>query len=214
MKTISSLVVAAVLACGAFAAQAQDNYFKIGVTRYDTHAKTNGISGIGVPPGADAKVGDATTIILVYERRFLDNFGAELVMGIPPTIKATASGSVAFLNAAGTVLETEIWAPTLLFNYYFFEPSATWRPYVGIGINYTKFKDVKSAIASNVDMGSSWGPAAQIGLNYAITKEVTAFLSLAAVKVKSKVVASDATVFTTTVDFRPTTYSAGVSYRF
>jgi hypothetical protein len=102
MKTTSSIVVATALACGAFAAQAQDNYFKIGVTRYDTHAKTNGISGIGVPAGADASVGDATTIILVYERRFGGNFGAELVMGIPPTIKAKAAGSVEFLNAAGT----------------------------------------------------------------------------------------------------------------
>ena len=93
MKTTSSLVVAAALAGGAFAAQAQDNVFKIGVTRYDTHAKTNGISGIGVPPGADVKVGDATTVILVYERLFGPNFGAELVIGIPPTIKAKAAGT-------------------------------------------------------------------------------------------------------------------------
>ena len=157
MKTTSSLVVAAALAGGAFAVQAQDNVFKIGATRYDTHAKTNGIEGIGVPPGADVKVGDATTAILVYERLFGPNFGAELVMGIPPTIKVEAAGSVEFLNATGTVLSVENWAPTLLFNYHFFEPGATWRPYVGIGINYTKFKDAKSSIASDVDVGSSWG---------------------------------------------------------
>jgi len=214
MKTISSLVVAAVLAGAALSAQAQDNVFKIGVTRYDTHAKTNGISGIGVPAGADAKVGDATTIIFVYERLFGPNLGAELVMGVPPTIKTKAAGSVEFLNATGTVLEVENWAPTLLFNYHFFEPGATWRPYVGVGINYTKFKDVKSSISDDVQMGSSWGPAVQIGIDYAITKEISAFLSLAAVKVKSKVVASGPTVLTTTVDFRPTVYSAGVSYRF
>lgn len=214
MKTISSLVVAAALAGGALAAQAQDNVFKIGVTRYDTHSKTNGISGIGVPPGADAKVGDATTVILVYERLFGPNLGAELVMGIPPTIKAKASGSVEFLNATGTVLSTENWAPTLLFNYHFFEPGATWRPYVGVGINYTQFRNIKSSIADDVDMGSSWGPAAQIGIDYMITKDISAFASFAVVKVKSKVVATSSTVLTTTVDFRPTVYSAGVSYRF
>jgi outer membrane protein W len=32
--------------------------------------------------------------------------------------------------------------------------------------------------------------------------------------VKSKVVASDSTVLTTTVDFRPTVYSLGVAYKF
>jgi len=214
MKTISSLVVAAALAGGALAAQAQDNVFKIGATRYDTHAKTNGISGIGVPPGADAKVGDATTVILVYERLFGPNLGAELVIGIPPTLKAKASGSVDFLNATGTILSTENWAPTLLFNYHFFEPGATWRPYVGVGINYTQFRNSKSSLADDVDLGSSWGPAAQVGIDYMITKDISAFASFAVVKVKSKVVATGSTVFTTTVDFRPTVYSLGVSYRF
>ena len=186
MKTISSLVVAAALAGGAFATQVQDNVFKI----------------------------DATTVILVYERLFGPNFGAELVMGIPPTIKVKAAGSVEFLNATGTVLSVENWAPTLLFNYHFFEPGATWRPYVGAGINYTQFKNAKSSIASNVEVGSSWGPAVQVGIEYAITKDINAFASLAAVKVKSKVVASDGTVLTTTVDYRPTVYSLGVAYKF
>ena len=107
MKTTPSLVVAVALAAGAFAAQAQENVFKIGVTRYDTHAQTNGIRGVGVPPGADVKVDDATTVILVYERLIGPNFGVELVMGIPATIQAKAAGSVEFLNATGTVLETD-----------------------------------------------------------------------------------------------------------
>jgi outer membrane protein len=214
MKTISSLVVAAALAFGASAAQAQDNVFKIGFTRYDTHAKTNGISGIGVPAGADAKVGDASTVIFVYERLFGPNFGAELVMGIPPTIKAKASGSVEFLNATGTVLSAKNVAPTLLFNYHFLSPADTWRPYVGVGINYTRFTHVRSSLAPDVEMGDSWGPAAQVGLNYAITKDISAFASVAALKVKSKVVATGTTVLTTTVDFRPTVYSAGVQYQF
>lgn len=214
MKTTSSLVVAAVLAGTGLAAQAQDNVFKVGVTRYDTHSKTNGISGVGVPEGADAKVGDATTVIFVYERLFGPNLGAELVMGIPPTIKAKATGSVAFLNATGTVLSAKNWAPTVLFNYHFFEPGATWRPYVGVGINYTRFRSVKSSISDDVEMGSSWGPAAQIGIDYAITKDISAFASFAALRVKSKVVASGPTVLTTTVDFRPTVYSAGVAYKF
>ena len=214
MKTISPLAVAAALAFGAFAAQAQDNVFKIGVTRYDTHSRTNGISGIGVPAGADATVGDATTVIFVYERLWGPNLGAELVIGIPPTIKAKASGSVEFLNATGTVLSAKNVAPTLLFNYHFFTAADTWRPYVGVGINYTRFTQVRSSLAPKVEMGDSWGPAAQVGLNYAITKDIGAFASIAALKVKSKVVATGSTVLTTTVDFRPLVYSAGVQYQF
>jgi outer membrane protein len=214
MKKILSLALAAALALGFTAAQAQDanNAVKVGVTRYDTHSKTNGISGIGVPPGADATTDDATTIIFVYERLFTPNIGLEFVLGIPPTIHAKATGSVAFLG--DNVLSAKNLAPTLLLNYHFFSPGDTWRPYVGAGINYTKFTDVKSSLAPDVKLGDSTGLAVQVGLNYALTKDVDLFASVAKLNVKSKVVAVGTTVLTTTIDFRPIVYSAGVSYRF
>lgn len=212
MKTNSSLALAAALALGCGVAQAEDNIFKVGVTRYDTHSRTNGISGIGVPPGADAETNDATTIIFVYERLFTPNIGAEIVLGIPPTIKAKATGSVAFLG--DNVLSAKNLAPTLLFNYHFFSPGDTWRPYLGVGINYTHFTNVKSSLAPDVKMGNSTGLALQAGINYAITKDIGLFASIAKINVKSKVVAVSSTVLTTTVDFRPIVYSAGVSYQF
>ncbi|MGZ5239141.1 MAG: OmpW/AlkL family protein [Caldimonas sp.] len=211
MKTISSLALAAVLGLCGFGAEAQDNIVKFGVTRYDTHSKTNGVSGIGVPPGADAETGDATTVIFIYERLFTPQVGLEFVLGVPPTIKAKATGSVAFL---GEVLSAKNVAPTLLLNYHFGTPGDAWRPYVGAGINYTKFTSVKSSLASDVKMGDSTGLALQAGINYAITKDIGAFASVAKLNVKSKVVAAGASVITTTVDFRPIVYSAGVSYQF
>ncbi len=212
MKTISLLALAAALALGCGVAQADDNVFKVGVTRYDTHSKTNGISGIGVPPGADAVTSSATTIIFVYERLFTPQVGLEFVLGIPPTIKARATGSVAFLG--DNVLSAKNVAPTVLLNYHFFSPGDTWRPYIGAGINYTRFTNVKSSLAPDVKMGSSTGLALQAGINYAITKDIGLFASIAKVNVKSKVVAVSSTVLTTTVDFRPLVYSAGVSYQF
>jgi outer membrane protein len=216
MKTIPTLALAA-LVLGSGAAQADgiadgNNVVKLGVTRYDPHSKTDGISGIGVPPGADAEVGGATTVIFVYERLFTPNIGAEFVLGIPPRLHAKATGSVAFLG--DDVLSAKNVAPTLLFNYHFFSPDATIRPYLGAGINYTKFTGVKSTLAPDVKMGSSTGLALQAGVNYAITKNVGLFASIAKINVKSKVVASGATVLTTTVDFRPLVYSAGISYQF
>jgi outer membrane protein len=216
MKTIPTLALAA-LVLGSGAAQADgiadgNNVVKLGVTRYQPHSKTDGISGIGVPPGADAEVGGATTVIFVYERLFTPNIGAEFVLGIPPRLHAKATGSVAFLG--DDVLSAKNVAPTLLFNYHFFGPDATIRPYLGAGINYTKFTGVESSLAPDVKMGSSTGLALQAGVNYAITKNVGLFASIAKINVKSKVVATGATVLTTTVDFRPLVYSAGVSYQF
>lgn len=202
-----------VLTCAALAgaAQAQDNTFKAGVARYTTHERNNGVTGIGVPPGADVDVDDATTLLLTYERALTPNIGVEIALGIPPKLEATGAGTVAFL---GKVLETRIVAPTLFANYHFGTPGDALRPYLGVGINYTKFTRIESTLAPNVEMGDSWGLAVQAGLDYAITPNWGLFGSVARIDVESKVVASGATVIRTTVDFRPIVYSIGVSYRF
>jgi outer membrane protein len=212
MRTTCSLALAAALASTAFAAKAQENVVKVGVTYYQPHSSTDGISGIGVPPGADAEVGTATTVIFVYERLFTPNVGLEIVLGVPPKTKTKATGSVAFLG--DDVLSAKNVAPTLLLNYHFFSPSDALRPYVGVGINYTKFTDVTSSLAADVQMSSSTGLALQAGINYAISKDWGLFASIAKIDVKSKVVAVGTTVLTTTVDFRPIVYSAGLSYQF
>ena len=193
------------------AAQAQENTAKLGVTRYTTHSKTNGISGPGVPAGADAETGDATTLLFTYERALTPEWGVELAIGIPPRIKAKATGSVAFL---GEVLSAKNVAPTVLVNYHFGTSSSSLRPYLGAGINYTRFVGIRSSLAPDVKMSDSVGWAVQGGLDYAITREWGLFASVSALKVKSKLVAVSSTVLTTTIDFRPIVYSAGVSYKY
>jgi outer membrane protein len=193
-------------------ALAQDNVFKAGVVRYDTHSQTNGIHGIGVPPGADAETGDATTVLFTYERMLRPEFGIELVLGVPPRIETKATGSVAFLG--DNVLSAKSVSPTLLFNYHFNAPGDALRPYVGAGINYTHFTGIESSLAPQVDMSDSWGWAVQAGVDYALNKQWGLWASIAALKVKSDVVAVGATVLTTTIDFRPITYAFGVAYKF
>ena len=210
LRILAAALAAAVLAP---AAQAQAlNTVKIGVIRYAPDAKTNGISGIGVPPGADAEVGAANTLLLTYERAFTPNLGLELVLGIPPRIHAKATGTTAFLG--DDVLSAKNVAPTLLLTWHFGQPGDTWRPYVGAGLNYTRFTGVRSKLADDVEMSDSLGWAAHAGIDYRINDRFGLFASIGASKVKSDLVARGATVLKTTIDFRPTTYSAGLSYRF
>lgn len=202
--------VAATFLLAAATASAQLNTVKLGAIRYQTHAETSGIRGIGVPPGADADVGSATTLLFTYEREVAPNVGIELVLGVPPTIKARASGSVSFL---GEVLSAKNVAPTLIVNYHF-NAGQAFRPYLGAGINYTKFTDIKSSLAPKVEMSDSVGPVIQAGFDYALNKECGLFASIAKVWVKSDLVASGTTVLTTTIDFKPITYSFGAYYRY
>lgn len=207
----TSLCIALLAAATALPALAQDNVFKLGLTRYDTNAKTSNLGGIGLPAGADVSVGDATTVIFVGERMVTPNVGVELVIGVPPKIKASGAGSVAFL---GEVLEARNAAPTVLVNWHFGQAGDTWRPYAGLGVNYTRFVGIKSPYGWDVSLSDSWGLAGQVGVDYAINARWGLFASVAAVKVKSDLVAVGANVIQATIDFRPVVWSAGMSYRF
>ncbi len=199
---------------GAFAQPvAQPNVVKGGAIYYQTHSKTDGIRGIGIPPGADAKTGNAWTVVATYERLLTPHLGVEAVIGWPPTIKARATGTVSFLG--DDVLEAKNVSPTLLLNYHFGGEGDALRPYVGAGLNYTRFADVRTTLpVDRVEMGDSWGWAVQLGVDYRIAPQWGLFASVARVDVQSKLVATGATVLTTTIDFRPVTYAFGVSYRF
>jgi outer membrane protein len=207
---IPVLLVAALVAAQQ-PAQAQSQTVKAGFIRYDVHSKTDGITGVGIPPGADAKVGGANTAFASYEIELKPNVGVELVLGVPPKITAKGTGSVAFL---GEVLTARNVAPTLLVNYHFGDKGATLRPYLGLGLNYTRFSDIKTPYAWDVKLRDSVGLAAQVGADYRLGQHWGLFGSVARVDVQSKLVATGATVLQTTIDFRPWTYAFGAYCQF
>jgi len=200
------------LACAQMQSAYSENVLKIGIARYDPHSRTDGVHGIGVPAGADADVGNATTLLLTYERMVTPNIGLEFAFGIPPTIKAKATGSVAFLG--DDVLSAKNIAPTAFVNWHLFSPGDAFRPYIGAGLNYTRFTSVKSKLASEAKLGDSYGLALQLGANYAVNRDWGLFASVARLDVKSKLVATGSTVLTTTIDFRPLVYSVGGYWQF
>ena len=210
-SNIRFIVLVTAAACAALPAFGQSQTFKLGVIRYDAHSKTNGVTGIGIPPGADAEVGDATTALLTYEYEVKPNVGIEFVMGIPPKIKAKATGSVAFL---GEILSARNVAPSLIVNYHFGDAGTAFRPYLGMGVNYTRFTDIQTPYGWNVKLTDSVGLMVQGGIDYALDKRWGLFASVARVDVKSKLVATGATVLQSTIDFRPWTYTFGAAYKF
>ena len=215
--TTMALFGAAVLLAAGTSATAQEtaaplNVIKVSASYYDTTGNAENVSGIGVPPGGDVTINGSWTAIFTYERMFTPNIGLELVIGIPPTTTADAAGSISFLG--NNILSAKAVAPTLLLNYHFGTPEDKWRPYVGVGINYTKFTDVKSRLGWSVQMGDSWGWAAQAGIAYAIDRNWGLYGSVGYADVKSNIVATGATVLTATADFKPFVYSLGLSYGF
>ena len=139
------------------------------------------------------------------------NIALDLVLGLPPTIKAQSSGAVPFL---GEVLSAKNVAPTLLVNDQFGDAGSVLRPYLGVGVNYTRFADAKSTDGWQLSLSDRWGLAAQAWVGYAINRQWGLFASVGAAQVKSNLVAIGAAVLRTTIDFRPITLAAGESFKF
>lgn len=204
-------LAAAALSPLALAQTEAQHTLKFGVVRYTTHSQTNGVTGVGIPAGADAQTGDATTLVFTYEVTLGSNLGVEVALGVPPKITAHATGTVAFL---GEVMSANSVSPTVFANYHFGAPGSAWRPYVGLGLNYTRFANVESPYGWEVKLSDSVGPAASMGVDYRINAQWGLWASVVAIKVKSDLVAVSGTVLQSTIDFRPVTYAIGASMRF
>lgn len=122
-----------------------------------------------------------------------------------------------------TVARVKQTAPTMFLNYKFFEPSASFRPYVGVGLNYTKFKVTSTAAGNDlygdgpvrISSSDSFGLAFQIGGSYKIDKNwsINAGWMTAAVR-NDVVIRTNHTEERLFYRFHPSVFSATVGYSF
>jgi len=61
------------------------------------------------------------------------------------------------------------------------------KPYVGAGINYTRFSSVDLKVAGASIDKNSWGPALQVGVDIPLTKGVYLNLDLKKVMIRTDV---------------------------
>jgi outer membrane protein len=203
-----------------------NNEVRIGLYYVHYFASADDISGPYVPPGVNLSVDDLETVYLAYVRRLSPDFNLELAFGLPPVAHTVGKGpeTLGSVPYNGQTISTARWAaPTLLLNYSFFDESQPLRPWVGIGINYTRFYSLQSTPAGNEASGgptslslrSSLGPAASIGLAYHPFERWSFYASYSAAMVHTKLVADTAGLIrTTNIQFWPTTVvvSAGFSF--
>jgi outer membrane protein len=122
------------------------------------------------------------------------------------------------------VISTAKWfAPTLLLNYVFFDESAAWRPYFGVGANYTHFYDRQSTAAGNagsggptsISLSNSLGPAATLGVSWHLRDHWGLYASYSYSVVRSDLIANTAgTLRRTHIDFNPNTLVVAVGFSF
>lgn len=158
--------------------------------------------------GLDLSVNSKVIPELDISYFFTPNIAAELVLTVPQKhdIKSgdTTIGSIKHLP------------PTLTVQYHFL-PTATFRPYVGVGVNLTLFSDVdfnpavQAALQPSVE-NTSIGMAYGAGFDYKLTEQLYLNVDVKKVHIHAKIKSFGEDAGTLKVN--PVLFGIGLGYRF
>ncbi|WP_146344751.1 OmpW/AlkL family protein [Phaeobacter marinintestinus] len=137
------------------AAQSQGDWtFGIGVGW--VNPKSTSATVAGLPLSVDEDVRPTFTV----EYFFRDNLGIELLAATPFQHDISLGGT--------NIASTKHLPPTLSLNYHF--PTQTkFKPFVGIGVNYTTFFDEQTSLGT-LNLSDSWGVALHAGADYQVSQ--------------------------------------------
>ena len=230
VRTLSVVLaaMAATLSCAApaLADDFPSNSARAGLYSVFFHVKADDLSGPYVPPGANIDAKNVKTLYLAYVRSLSPNFDVELTLGYPPLQKTVGKGPATLGSVPynGQTIATARWlAPTVLFEYVFFDQNSKWRPYIGVGVNYTNFYDRNSTAQGNAASGgptklsltASVGPAGTVGVGYHIANNWHAYASYSISKVSTDLTANTAGVIRTShINFGPQALVVSLGYSF
>lgn len=135
---------------------------------------------------------------------FTPNFAAELVLTYPQDVDIKVAGT-----QQGTI---KALPPSLMFQYHVTQLGA-FKPYVGLGLNYTIFTKHSNILngAASVD-GSSFGLAGQLGFDYMFSKNWGLNVDVKYIQMDTDVKVLGEKIGK--LDLNPVTAGIGVSYRF
>jgi outer membrane protein len=206
------------------APEVYNNKVRVGVVYFDVHTDTSPFSSNGpaflTPQPAGLSVGNATTLLLIYTRSLNDHWDVDAEIGWPPSHDTTGTGTLAPFGKVAKVKQAN---PTAFITYNFGERNDKWRPYVGLGVNFTHFYDAESTASGDLANGgptklslsNSWGWAAKAGLSYRVNDRWSIIGSVGTVKVKTDLTATTGSIVRkTTLDMQPIVYTLTVGYNF
>lgn len=117
----------------------------------------NGTLAAGTVP---TSIGDNTRPSITFEYFIRDNIGVEVLGALP--FKHS-------IKSNGTEIGTVKHLPPVISLQYHFDMDPRWKPFVGLGVNFTGFWDgeAKGPLAgSNLRVKNSWGLAAHLGVDH------------------------------------------------
>lgn len=173
MKKLSVAVLA--LSCWsgiALAHEAGEFFMRAGTATIRPSAGSDDVLGMG-----GFNVSNNTQLGLTFDYMVTDNIGIELLAATPFSHKVG-------LGPTGDLATVKQLPPTLMAQWYFGDAKTKARPYIGAGINYTKFFSTdfnqtgKDLGLTDLSVKDSWGAAGVVGLDYLVNQDWLINMSL------------------------------------
>ncbi len=231
MKTTLRLIVLAVGALSAVPAFANIsvNVGAITVAPNDSSSTLNVVESVaGLPAGStQVSVNNNTQLGLTIDYKINNNWTAELIAATPFTHDVKVKGSAIDGLDVGS---TKHLPPTLVAQYHFDMGNSNIDPFVGVGLNYTKFfsasasntlkttlqaRDVTTANDKvDLDLDDSFGLALQAGVNYKINDNWGAHFAVSKIDIdtEANVTVNGASIQKVDVQIDPMVVMVGVRF--
>ena len=196
-KNLLAVAVLCALTSGAAFAQQAESPWLVRVRAVHLDSANKDSTGLGL------SVNNKTIPEVDISYFFNKNVAAELILTVPQ--KHDLSSSV----LGGRIGSLKHLPPSLLLQYHFGAPG--FKPYVGAGVNYTRFSNVNLPAGVDIDR-NSWGGALQVGVDVPLTKNLYLNFDVKKVYIKTDVFAGGAKAGTFKVD--PVLVGVGLGWRF
>ncbi|HVH35928.1 MAG TPA: OmpW family outer membrane protein [Tahibacter sp.] len=202
MRISATLALLASSLLASATASAYDWTFKVGAHQVDPKSDNGTLAGGTLK--TDVSGDWRPTFQLEY---FLNpNWGVEVLAATPFKHDVTLNGAKA--------AEVSHLPPTVSLQYHF-NPGGKVSPFVGVGLNYTAFFDVKEQgplAGTQLTLGKSWGAAAHAGLDFTLSERWLMSVDLRWMDIDTEARVNGAKVGTVNID--PIAYGLAVGYRF
>ncbi len=197
---IGAAVAATLAASPAYALNQGDWIVRVGASQ--VNPKNNNATVLG----STINVNSDTQFSFTVGYMFTPHWGLEALAALPFKHDITLGGT--------KVATTKHLPPTFTLQYYF-QPQSSIRPYLGAGVNYTKFFSIKTTgplAGDHLNLGSSWGLSGQAGVDIDLTKKWFFNANVRYINIDSK--ASSDTTGDFKVHIDPWVYSVGIGTTF
>lgn len=140
---------------------------------------------------------------------FTKHIAAELVLTYPQRHDVTLAG-------VGNIGTVDHLPPTLSIQYHYPINNSPFKPYVGLGINYTRITRSRlNVLGTDLDVTRhSFGLAYGLGCDYKINDKWSVNVDYRYVNIKTNVKVASSKAILTNLDVNPNLFSIGVGYRF